>query len=148
MLVKGQRALWLLNLMEPASHALLTPAFSSAAFPQTCCPLVQGLQQPQPLGPPAIFPGGQEVPALSNLPLMVTEATNKSRLNLQVLLYVHSQNREISKYSCLGFRLHPKACLSTLLPCDPQTSIRRKQLWVRKLLCSRSVTPNRMKEQR
>ena len=93
-LVKGQRVLWLLNLMEPASHALLIPAFSSAAFPWPCCPVAQGLQEPQPLWPPAFFSGGQEVPALSNSPPMVTQATNKSRLNLQVLLYVCSQIRE------------------------------------------------------
>ena len=115
-LVKGQRALWLLNLMEPASHALLILAFSSAAFPRPCCPVAQGLQESQPLWPPALFSGGQEVPALSNSPLMVTQATNKSKLNLEVLLYVCSQNRENN----LQIFLHPKVCLSTLLPCGPQ----------------------------
>ena len=139
MLVKGQRALWLLNLMEPASHALLIPAFSSAAFPRPCCPVAQGLQESQPLWPPALFSGGQEVPALSNSPLMVTQATNKSKLNLEVLLYVCSQNRENN----LQIFLHPRCACQHSFPVVP----RRKELWIRKILCSISVTPNRMKEQ-
>lgn len=104
------------------------------------------LQEPQPLWPSVPFPGGQEVPALSNTLLMITQATIKPRLIFQVLFYVCFQKRGKTTQNFPVLLLVIQAAsigisfsLPSLWSPNHKPSIRRKQLRDRKALYSRYI---------